>query len=214
METPTLTCEPRSQLGHKVRHLRTEGWVPGVIYGGDQPTQAIQLNAKAVERFTQQSSAAHLIDLEGPAMPRTRVLIREIQRHPLRRHVIHMDFVRIGRDTKIRVEVPLVLVGSAPVTAEGAIVLLNESTVEIECLPDDLPEHIEVDVSGLAHLHDRITLAELVLPKGVRLLAEHPDEPAVSVTIPRAVAHEMGEEEEEAAPAEPELVRTRKEEEE
>lgn len=215
MEKYTLTVQPRQETGHKVRHLRAEGWVPAVIYGGGQPSQPVQVDMAAMDRLLHRGGATHLIELEGPSLKGTRVLIREIQRHPVRRSLIHLDFVRVSKGSRIRLEVPLVLVGTAPVTSGGAIVLLNSNTVEVECLPDDLPESIEVDVSVLESVHDRITFADLILPKEVQLAGDHGDEPVVSVTIPRAVAHEVGEEAEEVAEgAEPELIERRRGEEE
>lgn len=207
MEKFTLAVQPRQETGHKVRHLRAEGWVPAVIYGGGQPSQSLQVDKVAVDRLLYRGGATHLIELEGPSMKGTRVLIREIQRHPVRRSVLHLDLVRVAKGSRIRLEVPLVLVGTAPVTSGGAILLLNSNTVEVECLPDDLPESVEVDVSGLETVHDRITLADLNLPKGVNLVSDHGDEAVVSITIPRAVAHEAEEEVEEVPEgAEPELI--------
>jgi large subunit ribosomal protein L25 len=216
MEKFSLDVQPRQATGHKVRHLRAEGWVPAVIYGGGQPSQPVQADRAAVDRLLFRGGASHLIELEGPSMKGTRVLIREIQRHPVRRSVLHLDFVRVAKGSRIRLEVPVILVGAAPVTSGGAILLLNANTVEIECLADDLPESIEVDVSVLETVHDRITYADLNLPRGVQLVSEHGEESVVSVTIPRAVAHEVEEEEVAEVPegAEPELIERRREDEE
>lgn len=206
-----MTVEKRDVVGHKVRHLRTQGIVPAVIYGAGQPAQPIQMDGKAFETLLAHGGATHLIDLEGAGIPKGRVLIREVQRHPLRRLVTHVDFVRVAAGAKIRMEVPLVLVGSAPVIADGAIVLQNADTVEVECLPDDLPEHITVDISGLTDVHARITLSDLNLPSGVHLLGEHLDEAIITVSVPRAVLH--AEDEEGAASSEPEVIKKGKEEE-
>lgn len=210
METYVLSVQKREVSGHGVRHLRTEGLVPAVVYGAGEPATMIQVNARDAEALLSRGGATHLIELEGLNGGRDRVLIREIQRHPLRRALLHMDFVRVAAGAKIRMEVPLVLVGAAPVTAEGAIVLQNVDMVEVECLPENLPDHIEVDVSGLADTHARITFRDLKLPAGVQLLAEHMDEAVVSVSVPRAVLH--AEEEEEGAAAEPEVIKKGKEE--
>lgn len=212
METLALTVEKRNIAGHKVRHLRTEGIVPAVIYGAGQPAQMIQIDSKAVEALLTHGGATHLIDIEGAGVAKGRVLIREVQRHPLRRNVTHVDFVRIAAGAKVRMEVPLVLVGTAPVTADGAIVLQNADMVEIECLPDDLPEHIEVNISTLTDVHARIAYSDLKLPAGVQLVGERPDEALITVSVPRAVLH--AEEEEAAAAAEPEVIKKGKEEEE
>jgi large subunit ribosomal protein L25 len=213
MDTFALTVENREASGHKVRHLREEGMVPAVVYGAGLPTRMIQIEKRAVDTLLERGGATHLIDLEGPDMPKSRVLIREVQRHPVRRAVLHVDFVRVAAGAKVRMNVPVVMVGVAPATAGGAIVLQNMDTVEVECFPDDLPEHVEIDLSGLQDIHSRITLADLQLPKGVTLLGEHMDEAVVTVTVPRAVSH-AEEGEEEAAEGEPEVIKKGKEEEE
>ena len=217
MEKFNLTVEDRTELGHKVRHLRREGITPGVLYGEGKPARPIQIDARSLERLLSRGGASHIVDLQGEGMPRTRVLIREVQRDPVRRTIQHIDFVRVAAGTRIRMAVPLILVGEAPVADTGAIVLQNADTVEIECLPDDLPASIEVDISGLATIHDGVTTSDLVLPKGVKLLHEQEDESLVTVTVPRAVIHAEEEEEEEellAVEAEPELIGRRAAEEE
>lgn len=213
MDTFALTVQKREASGHKVRHLRTDGLVPAVVYGAGEPAEMIQIEKRAVDTLLEHGGASHLIDLEGPDMPKSRVLIREVQRHPLRRSVIHMDFVRVAAGAKVRMNVPVVLIGVAPATAGGAIVLQNVDAVEIECLPDDLPQHIEVDLSALEDIHSRIIMADLRLPKGVVLLGERMDEAVVTVTVPRAVAH-AEEGEEEAGAEEPEVIKKGREEEE
>jgi large subunit ribosomal protein L25 len=217
MEKFMLTIEDRTELGHKVRHLRREGIIPGVVYGEGKPARPIQTEARSLERLLARGGASHIVDLEGAGMPKTRVLIREVQRDPVRRTVQHIDFVRVAAGTRIRMAVPLVLVGEAPVIETGAIVLQNADTIEIECLPDDLPAQIEVDISGLATIHDRVATRDVVLPKGVKLLHEQEDESLVTVTVPRAVIQAEEEEEEEEmllVEAEPELVGRRPAEEE
>lgn len=212
METFALTVEKRDIAGHKVRHLRTQGIVPAVVYGAGEPAQMIQIDGKSLETLLARGGATHVIDLDGAGIPKGRVLIREVQRHPLRRFVTHMDFVRIAAGAKIRMEVPLLLVGTAPVVADGAIVLQNADTVEVECLPDDLPEHIAVDISGLTDVHGRIALSDLKLPAGVLLVGEHLDEAVITVSVPRSVLH-AEDEEGTAASAEPEVIKKGKEEE-
>lgn len=215
MEEFTLTVQERSLLGHKVRHLRSEGLVPAVVYGAGQPASTLQIEHRELERLIKQGGGAHIISLVGEGLPVTQALIREVQRHPLRRTIQHVDFVRVAAGAKVRMSVPLTIVGHSPAQAQGAIPLLNVSAVEIECLPEDLPTHIEVDISNLAHTHQRVVAADLALPPGVTLVGEHGDEALVSLALPRGVSLE----EEEAAAlsstsVEPELVRKRREEEE
>jgi large subunit ribosomal protein L25 len=141
------------------------------------------------------------------------VLIREVQRHPVRRSLLHVDFVRVAAGQKITMAVPLHLVGHAPAIELGAVLLQNADSVEITCLPDDLPQSIEIDVSGLAEVTDRIYARDLKLPAGVTLAADLGDEPLVAMNLSRAAAHAGEEEEEGESPATVEIITERRKEE-
>lgn len=201
MEDFRLFVQERTAHGHQVKHLRAEGLIPAVLYGAEEPVQVIQVGERDLSRLLARGGATHLVHLEGDGIPETRVLIREIQRHPVRRNLLHVDFVRIARGARVRMAVPLVVVGEAPATEEGAVLLQNADSIEIECLPDDLPSNIEVDVSGLVSIHDRVLPADLVLPEGVVLASAASEEPLISLTVPRAVLYEEEEEELEVAEA-------------
>lgn len=210
MEDFTLQVENRTSTGHKARHLRSEGWVPAVVYGGAQPSQTVQLNAREFDRVLGRGGASNLLNLEGVDFPRTRVLIRELQRHPVRRNVLHVDFVRVAVGQKITMAVPLHLVGHAPAIELGAVLLQNVDSVEISCLPDDLPQSIEIDVSGLAEVNDRIYARDLKLPAGVALASDYSDEPLVAMNLSRAAAHAGEEEEAEEGAATVEIITERR----
>lgn len=208
MSEYTLNVTNRSVTGHKTHQLRSEGKVPAVVYGGKLPSQNIQVDERELDRLLVHGGALHLVDLVGDGMPQTRALIREVQRHPVRRNLLHVDFVRIASDQKMRVSVPLHLTGHAPAVDLGAVVLQNVDVLEVECLPDDMPTSIEFDVSSLTDVHARVTVHDLTLPPGVKLVGDHGDEALVSVTLPRAAAHE--EDEEAGVAAQPEILTERK----
>jgi len=210
MEDFTLQVEKRTSTGHKVRLLRSEGWVPAVVYGGADPSQSVQLNAREFDRVLGKGGASNLLNLEGADFPRTRVLIRELQRHPVRRNVLHVDCVRVASGQRITMAVPLHLVGHAPAIELGAVLLQNVDSVEITCLPDDLPQSIEIDVSGLAEVTDRIYARDLKLPQGVALASDTSDEPLVAMNLSRAAAHADEEEEGAEAPATVEIITERR----
>ncbi|MEA3337975.1 MAG: 50S ribosomal protein L25 [Chloroflexota bacterium] len=194
MDEFTIEIQKRTEVGSKARLLRVQGVVPGVLYGGEADPENVQVDGKTFDRMLARGGAAHVVELVGDGIPQTQVLIREVQRHPVRRNVLHVDFVRIARDVRIRMAVPVVLFGEAPATAEGAILLQGMDAVEIECLPADLPSQFEIDVSGLEHISDRVTLDDLILPEGVVLYGEVGDKTIVSLTIPRSVLHDEDEE--------------------
>ena len=205
-----LSAQVRTVTGKQVRRLRREGWVPAVLYGSDAQSRPLQVPAAEAEEVIDQAGTSHLITLSisGESSP-LQVLVRGLQRDPIRRNLLHVDFYRVEMDKPITMEIPIVLVGSSPVVdrREG-ILLQGKQTLEIECLPRDLIEAVEVDLSILTEVDQQITVGDLVLPPSIRVL-DDPDEMIVRVT-PLEVTEEL----EEAAPApseaEPELVRRRK----
>jgi large subunit ribosomal protein L25 len=210
MEDFTLQVEKRSSAGHKARHLRAAGWVPAVLYGGPESAEQLQLIERDLDRMLAKGAASHLLNLVGTDFPKTRVLIRELQRHPVRRNLLHVDFVRVASGQKITMSVPLHLIGHAPAIELGAVLLQNADSLEITCLPDDLPQSIEIDVSGLAEVTDRIYARDLKLPQGVTLASDTSDEPLVAMNLSRAAAHADEEEEGAEAPATVEIITERR----
>ncbi len=172
------------------------------------PSLAIQIGAREMERTLRRAGFTRLINLQvedGGDSGSEMVLVREVQRHPIRRDLLHVDFYRVVMTEKLRVEVPIHLVGEAPVVTQGAILVHNLDTIEVECLPADIPESITVDVSGLVDASQSITVAQLQVPERVEVVTD-PDEIVVSAVFARAAVVE-----EEAAvaaevPAEPEVV--------
>jgi large subunit ribosomal protein L25 len=210
MEDFSLQVEKRTSADRKARHLRATGWVPAVLYGGSEPTEQLQLVERDLDRMLAKGAASHLLNLVGVDFPKTRVLIRELQRHPVRRSLLHVDFVRVAAGQKITMAVPLHLVGQAPAIELGAVLLQNVDSLEITCLPDDLPQSIEIDVSGLVEVTDRIYARDLKLPQGVTLTSDTSDEPLVAMNLSRAAAHADEGEEGAEAPATVEIITERR----
>ncbi|MFO1318660.1 MAG: 50S ribosomal protein L25/general stress protein Ctc [Burkholderiales bacterium] len=161
---------PRSVQGTGAsRRLRRKGLVPGIIYGGDATPTPIELDHNAlVQRLKLEAFHASVLTMKlGDRSDR--VLLRDVQMHPYRPEVLHVDFQRVGKDTIIHVKVPLHFVNAdiAPGVKMGHGIInhvMNE--LDVQCLPDALPEFIEVDVGHLELGHS-IHLADLKLPKGV-----------------------------------------------
>lgn len=207
MEEYSLQVAMRDANGVKPGKLRAEGFTPAVVYGAEIAPQTVQIESRELGRLLARGGASHLVNLEGEKFARTRVLIREVQRHPVRSEVLHIDFVRVSAGQKIHMAVALHLVGEAPAIEDGAILLQNVDSVEIECLPDSLPSFIEVDVSGLVHIHDRIHASDLKLPPGVTLYGDYGDEALISLSMPRSASAE--EEVEGEGASEPEILSER-----
>jgi large subunit ribosomal protein L25 len=208
-----LNAQVRTVTGKQVNRLRREGWIPAVIYGRGTESRPLQVPAREAEEIVAHAGTSHLITLTIGKEPAQQVLLRGLQRDPIRRNLLHLDFYRVEMDKPITMAIPIVLINTSPVLErrEG-ILIQGKQTLEIECLPRDLIEAVEVDLSTLTEVDQQITVADLVLPPTIRVL-DAPEEMVVRINPLEAAL-----EEEEVAPepsaAEPELVRRRKVEEE
>lgn len=197
MENVKLEAKSRETVGKKVKRLRAEGWIPAVLFGARQAAMPVQVDERELDRTLRQAGSTALVDLhiEGEGDPHI-VLVRDIQRDVLTSRLQHVDFYQVQLDRKVKTSPALHLVGEAPVveTSRGVLVqILNQ--VEVECLPSDLIDSIEVDVSSLEGLDDSVTIGDLQVPDGVTILAD-PGDVVVSVVVPRAAFLEEEEAEE------------------
>ncbi|MCC6533257.1 MAG: 50S ribosomal protein L25/general stress protein Ctc [Burkholderiales bacterium] len=184
-----FTAFPRNGNGTgPSRRMRRTGKVPGVVYGAGKVSQMIELDHTALARHLKMESFhASILDLTLDGS-KERVLLRDVQMHPWKPEVLHVDFQRVAADRKLHMKVPLHFVNAAlcPGAKEGGVVNHVMNDVDIQCLPDDLPEYVEVDLSQL-DLGDAIHVNELAMPKGVELVARvRSDNPVVvTVAVPR-----------------------------
>lgn len=191
-----LAVEIRNDRGKGgARKLRAAGRIPGVCYSGGAASQSIHMDPRALDRVISKSSAGlnTLIDLRGGGLDGKVVLVKELQRDPVKGDLLHADLYAVDVDREVEVSIPVHLTGT-PVGVElgGGILEHTLREIEIACLPRAIPEEVTVDVTSLelgASLHVR----DLALPEGVTLITD-PDLSLVTVAAPRA--------EEEAAPAE------------
>lgn len=183
------------------RRLRNSGWVPAIIYGGDEPPRSIAVEHKElVKHLNVEAFYSHILSLEVEGKAES-VVIKDLQRHPAKPIILHADFLRVRADHAIRVRVPLHFDGAegAPGVKQGGVLEHLITDVDVECLPGNLPEYLSVDVSAL-EIDETIHLSDLALPEGVELMElKHENDAAVAaIHLPR-VAKETEEEEEEAA---------------
>jgi len=203
MEAIELQASPRTVLGKKVRHLRRQGMLPANLFGHNLASQALQVEEKAFQRVFAQAGMNTLVSLKVEGAEPKMVLIRGLQRNPLKRDLLHVDFYQVAMMEKLTAQVPLVFVGEAPGVAAGGILLHNIDEVEIECLPGDLLRHIDVDISGLKEIDDAIYVKNLQVSAAIRILRD-PDELVVKILPP--AKEEVEEVAAEVAPAEVEEV--------
>jgi large subunit ribosomal protein L25 len=209
MANASLAATPRTGTGKgAARALRRDGQVPAVIYGHAREPQPLAVNTRELDRLLGRISAANTV-IELALDGRTsRTLIREVQRHPVKRHVMHVDFQELVAGEKVTVTVPIVLVGIPEgVRTDGGVMdqVLRELQIEVD--PANMPNHIDVDVTAVTIGHT-LHVSDLVIPAGVTVLD---DEGATVMTVAAPKVAEDTPETVEADPsAEPEVIRGKK----
>jgi large subunit ribosomal protein L25 len=181
--SPSLSLSKRGPEGSRsARRLRREGLVPGVVYGGDGEPQYFAVDARILRNTLAHSGAILQVSLDGEST--TPVLVKDVQRHPVRGEAMHVDLLRVNMNETIHTMVVVALVGaeSAPGVVQGGVLSQETREVNIEALPGDIPETIEHDVSGM-QINDTLTLADIAMPDGVRVL-DDPETVIASVTPP------------------------------
>ncbi|HEV2472279.1 MAG TPA: 50S ribosomal protein L25 [Chthonomonadales bacterium] len=194
-----LEISRREVMGKAVKRLRKEGIIPANIFGHNEASMAIQLDAGAFERLRRSHGSRSVLTLRMSGTKSTQTaLIRHVQREPHTSKIIHVDFFRVSLSERIRVKVPLHFTGEAPaVKTENGVMLHLLDAIEVECVARDIPEFLEVDVSGLTEIDAILHASDVKLPANFTLITD-PEEGIVKVAATRA---EVAEEAAEAAAA-------------
>lgn len=185
METISLAVKAREAFGKRgAKALRREGLVPGVLYGPKRTVSALTLDAKEFTKKVASIEGSHLLRLESdqPELAGRLAIVKEMQRDPVSAAVVHADLYEVDLETKLQVRVALHFVGKAAGVEKGGILQPIQRDVAVRCLPTDIPDFIEVDVSPLG-IHEAVHLSELKVPNGVELEYDN-DEPVVTVLPP------------------------------
>jgi large subunit ribosomal protein L25 len=185
-----LKAEVRTGTGKGVaRKLRAEGKVPAVLYGRGMDAQALTVDARALTHSLATDAGSNvLIDLQVAGGDTHLTLARSVERHPLRGGILHVDFLKIARDQKIAVDIPIHIEGDSRGVKEGGLLEHHLWQVHVECLPGNVPERIHVDVSALA-IGEVLHISDLTPPEGVVFLTSD-DEIIVACVVPQAVSLE------------------------
>ncbi|EAV46928.1 50S ribosomal protein L25/general stress protein Ctc [Methylophilales bacterium HTCC2181] len=176
------------------RRLRHAGKTPGVLYGGDKEATSLEIDSKELfMQFRHEAFHASILTL-NLAGKKEAVILRDFQMHPVRNNIVHIDFQRINENEKISVKVPFHFINeeTAPgVKLEGGLISHIMTEIDISCLPKDLPQYIEVDMSALS-IGDSIHLSEVKVPEGVELttLSDENDPAITSISKPKVVVEE------------------------
>ncbi len=172
MKRSSLTAEKRTITGKRVKHLRREGILPANIFGKGMKSTSLQLPLKEFQKVYDEVHETGLVDLtiDKETHP---VLIQNIHTQPITHIPLHADFFKVNLKEKVKATIPVIGVGEPKaVTDKIGVLLQSLSEVEVEALPADLPEHIEISVEGLSQIDDNLTVADLKVPTGVEIMAE------------------------------------------
>ena len=172
-DSHTIHAEIRADVGKGAsRRLRREGKIPAVLYGGDNDAVALTLNHKDILHDAESESFySSIMDIKVEDGRQQQVVVRDMQRHPYKLRIMHVDFMRVSETEVLRISIPFHFVGEedSPAGKTSGVVIQHQMTeVEIAALPKDLPEYIEVDLSGL-DAGDAVMLSEIKAPEGVEI---------------------------------------------
>jgi large subunit ribosomal protein L25 len=180
-----LKASPRTPIGKRSRRMLREGKLPAIVYGHNTDPTPITLDRLEFQKVFVKSGRTQLVDLVLDGDRTEKVLVREIQLHPRRQGPIHVDFYQVNLQEKIEVEVPVHLQGeSAAVKRGDADVLHAMHSIRVECLPSDIPESFEVDITPLEEIDMELRVSDLSVPKDVTIL-EETDELVVKIVHKR-----------------------------
>ncbi len=166
--TVTLQIEKRDIRGKKLEKLRSEGKLPAVVYGPKQEAQSILLDRAVFEKVLKDAGESTIITLAGLG-DEIDVLVHDVAFNPAKGGVTHVDFYAIEKGKEITVHVPLEFVGEAPAAKTGGSLTKVLHEIEVTCKPNALPQHIEVDVTGLDDFEKQIHVKDLAVPAGVKI---------------------------------------------
>jgi large subunit ribosomal protein L25 len=206
-----LKAQKRTVIGRNaIKNIKKEGLVPGVVYGSQAPPMALQVDGRELKNVLAHASSEHvLVELEimddGQSTSRL-ALIQEVQHHPLKRDLLHVDFHAVSATEKITSEVPIEAFGDAlGVRTFGGLLEYSLRSLDVECLPQDLPDIIRIDVSNL-NIGESFHVRDIPLPAGVEALTD------ADLTVVSVVASRVGEEVTPSAeaPTTPEVITEKK----
>lgn len=186
LSNATIKASARDIKKNSNKLIRKSGGIPAVLYGHKIKNLNLSVNSKEFGLIYKTAGESTILNLsvEGEKAPRN-VLVYDVSLHPVESFISHIDFYEVKMDEKIKTRVPLIFEGeSSAVKAEGGVLIKNIYEIEVEALPQNLPHEIKVDISKLATFHDTITLADLLIPDGVKMHGD-PKEIIAKVAPPR-----------------------------
>jgi large subunit ribosomal protein L25 len=194
-----LNAQKRDMLGRKVKKLRAQDLIPANVFGSKIKSQALTIKTEEFKKVLLEAGESSIVELliEGEKESRP-VLIRGSQTHPVSREILHIDLRQVDLKEKIKALIDVILKGESPAQTQGALIITLKNQVEVEALPTDLPEQLEIDISKLKEVNDFLTVAELKVDKAKVEILNQADEILVRAEAPKEEEEEPVETTEEA----------------
>lgn len=170
----------------KAKKIRQDDKIPAIVYGKNFDNKKVCVDKFAFMRLFREAGSSNLVDLNIDDKENEKVLIHDTEVHPIDGSIEHIDFLKINMKEKIKTEIPIEYVGETPlvVEQEGSFIA-NKDSVEVECLPSDLVDHIDVDISGLTEFDQNIRIADIKVPSTIEIIND-PEEVIALVQPPRS----------------------------
>jgi large subunit ribosomal protein L25 len=166
-----LDAESRLEASDKAKTLLLKGYVPAVLYGAKTDNRVLKVKKRDFEHVFAEVGETHLVDLVIDGNDNARVIIKDIQRDPNKSSIIHVDFYQVDMKKKIEVQVPLHFINEAPAIRElGGTLVKNIDILDIKCLPGDLIDKIDIDISVLKTFEDEIKVSDIKLPADIEIM--------------------------------------------
>ena len=181
MSDELLRLEKRDHVGGgKAKRLRKNGYIPAVVYGQDMTPSPAQIKLPDIRQFLAHHGKNSIFTVEFAEENDFSALIKDVQYDPVNKDIVHVDFQKVSLTEKIHSEVPVKVIGKGNIEKAGNVIVYQLDRVTVECLPQDIPKYIEVDISGMTAGYS-ITAAQLNLPQGVKLITD-PESVILSIT--------------------------------
>lgn len=180
----SIDAEKRAQFGKNAsRRIRRDGKIPAILYGAGTDAMALALEKADVFRILKSDSGENTLFTVKVGTENMTAMIKDLQMDPVKDEILHADLIHIAMDKEIKVSIPVDIIGEAVgVKTEGGFVDLMIRELEVECLPNIIPESIEIDISAL-HMHQSLKVEDVILPEGVKMISE-PEAVIVVIAAP------------------------------
>ena len=181
-----LTCKTRDVIGKKTAALRRQGIIPVHLFGRGLESLTLECDSKELQSVLAHAGSTRLIDIKVGKQKSKKVLVREVQRNPIKGSVLHVDFYQVNMEQKVKLQIPIHFVGDAPAlkNVKGTVLSHEVTHLNIECLPDAIPDKIDVELKTLVNEGDAVHVKDVAVPEGI-IITDHPGQLIARVSVPK-----------------------------